>query len=186
MIDRYFKQLPIKIDMLDSTKMDLIPRRAFNNKTYYSSINNPEYANYLNNLFKELNPRDVSYCEFPGAWPHIDHDNSKCAINHYYVTQNVETVYYDPKPGARPFQGIDEEASCFFNKEDIIEANRFCAPSNTVWLLDITKIHGLEFPHGFGPLRTFVKWRIDMPYDEVYGLLFEKIIPKLNAEKIYG
>ena len=170
----YFAQLPINIDMLDSTKMELIPRRAFNNKTYYSSINNPEYANYLNNLFKELNPRDISYCEFPGAWPHIDHDGTQCAINHYYVTQNVETVYYEPKSNeAKPFQGINEDYSCFFNKEDITIVDKFCAQSNSVWLLDVTKIHSLEFPCNFGPIRTFIKWRFDVPYEKVYRYFFK-------------
>jgi len=181
-MSNYFTQLPIKIDMLDPLKMELTPKRSFNNKNFYSAINNTVYNNYLAALFRELNPRDILYCEFPSAWPHIDHDNSKCGINHYYVTQNVETVYYEPGPnGDTPFHGIDEGSACFYKKEELVETDKFCAESDSVWLLDVTKIHSLEFPvPGQGLLRTFVKWRLDIPYDEVYGLLFEKIIPRLN------
>ena len=180
-MDKYFTQLPLQLDMIDTSKLITTPRRAFNNRTYYSAIENPEYQEYLN-IFKDLKFRDVSWCEFPGAWPHIDHDDSKCAINHYYVTQNVETVYYKTKPGAQPFQGIEEESSCFFNKEDIIEDAKFCAESGSLWLLDVTKIHSLEFPCEFGPLRTFVKWRFDTSYEEVYDRLFNELLPKLNKQ----
>jgi hypothetical protein len=103
--------------MLDPLKMDLTPKRSFNNKNYYSAINNTVYNNYLSSLFKELNPRDVLYCEFPGAWPHIDHDNSKCGINHYYVTQNAETIYYEPSPNGLPHFMVSTKVLLVFIKK---------------------------------------------------------------------
>lgn len=177
----YFTQLPINIKMFDPTTFNLTPARSFNNQNYYSTINNIEYINYLNSIFKELNPVDVLYCEFPGNWPHIDHDETKCAINHYYVTQDVETIYYKAKSNAESFQVPGENKANLYHKKDIIKDAFFCAQPNSVWLLDVTKIHGVGFPNKkFGGLRTFVKWRFDAPYEEIYQRLFNEVIPKLN------
>jgi len=178
----YFTQLPINIDVLDTTKFNLIPRRTFENKNYYSSINNQKYTEYLNNIFEALNPRDISYCEFPGAKPHIDHDNSKCAINHYYVTQNAETIFYKSKINAKPFALNNEGAACMYHPEDIIEESSFCAQPNSIWLLNVTEIHSISRPGVWLPgIRTFVKWRFDAPYEEIYQRLIEEIMPKFNT-----
>lgn len=184
----YFQQLPIKIDMLDQEKFDLTPGRSFDRvqhvtsstPTYYSRINNPEYAVYLNNIFKELNPRDVYFCQFKGSAPHIDHDNSKCAINHYYTTQDASTIFYNPVEGAVPYCGANETTANYYKKEDVIEADKFCAEKNSVYILNVSRIHGLDFPQPYGPLRQFIKWRFDAPYEEIYDKLFNEIIPKLN------
>jgi hypothetical protein len=179
-MDNYFKQIPIDIDLLDVSKFNLTPKRSFNDQNYYSNINNIEYTNYLNNIFKKLNPIDVFYCEFPGNWPHIDHDGSQCAINHYYVTQNVETIYYKAKPNAKSFHVPKEDDANLYHKKDIIKEVSFCAEPNSVWLLDVTKIHGVGFPNKkFGGLRTFIKWRFDAPYEEIYRRLFDEVLPKL-------
>jgi hypothetical protein len=189
-MDQYFKELPIKIDMLDVTKLELSPRRAFNSRVFYSNIHNVEYTNYLSNIFKELSHRTISYSEFDRGGPHIDHDSIKCCINHYYVTQDVETVFYEPKSSdVRSFPGPGEEASNFFDKKDLIIAGKFFSQPNSVWLLDITKIHSLEFPNPLnswdetGPKRTFVKWAFDEPYAVIYQKLFNEVIPRLNANQ---
>ena len=189
-MDKFFKQVPIQIDMLDLSKFDLTPSRKFqrsevtdlNTAAYYSNINNIEYATYLNNIFKELNPRDFYYCQFSGSSPHIDHDNSKCAINHYYVTQNASTIFHEATANAVPYCGIGETTANYYKTEDIVEVNRFRAEPNSVWLLDVTKIHSLDFPGTYGPLRGFVKWRFDAPYEEVYDRLFNYLLPKLNNQ----
>lgn len=178
-MNKYFTQIPLNLDMLDTNKLTVSPFRNFKDETYYFKIENPEYQEYLQ-IFKELKFRDVLWCQFPQASPHIDHDDSKCAINHYYITQNAETVYYQPKPNAKPYAGVNEVHPCFYNKEDVIEDDKFCADPGSLWLLDVTKIHSLEFPCEFGPLRTFVKWRFDAPYEEVYDKLFNNLLPKLN------
>ena len=171
----YFTQLPVSIDMLNPANMNLTARRSFNNKNYYSAINNPDYSDYLHSIFKDLKFRDISYSEFPGAWPHIDHDGTTCAINHYYDTHGVETCYYEfGLNGAKPYAGESEENACFYNKEDLILVDKFCAEPNSVWLLDTTKIHSLEFVNGWGPVRTFIKWRFNFPYEEVYSYFFKE------------
>jgi hypothetical protein len=189
-MDQYFKELPIKIDMLDVTKLELTPRREFNGRVFYSNIHNVEYTNYLSNIFKELSPRTISYSEFDRGNPHIDHDSVKCGINHYYITQDVETVFYEPKSlDVKSFPGQGEEASNFFDKKDLIIAGKFFSQPNSVWLLDVTKIHSLEFPNPLnswdkvGPKRTFVKWAFDEPYEVIYQKLFNEVIPRLNANQ---
>jgi len=166
----YFTQLNIDVNILDPLKMDLTTRRTFGpqDKTYYSDINNIEYSNYLSGVFQNLLPRTISYCEFPWGGPHIDHDEIKCCINHYYITQDVETVYYEAKAGAKSWPGAGEKSSNFYNKEDITEVTKFFALPDSVWLLNVNKIHSLEFPMPFGPVRTFVKWSFDQTYEEVY------------------
>jgi hypothetical protein len=168
--------------MFDPSTFDLTMKRSFNNKNFYSTINNGEYTDYLNNIFKELKPKDVLYCEFPGAWPHVDHDDSKCAINHYYVTQNAETIFYKSKPGAQTFSVPGEDESNLYHKKDIIKETSFYAEPNSVYLLDVTKIHGVGRSRiNLNGLRTFVKWRFNAPYKEIYQQLFDEIIPKINS-----
>jgi len=185
----YFTQIPIQIKTFDISKSELTPRRKFQKTensnsnelapAYYSSINNIEYANYLNTIFKELNPRDVFYCQFSGSAPHFDHDDSKCAINHYYITQNATTLFHEPKDNAVPFCGVGEKTANYYHPNDIIEADSFCAEPNSVWLLNVAKVHSLKFPGEHGPLRSFIKWRFDSSYEEIYQRLFNEILPKL-------
>ena len=193
-MNNYYTQIPLHLDMLDVSKFELTPGRKFlrteatsgnswvsgQTPAYYSNINNAEYTKYLNNIFKELRPRDVHYCQFSGSSPHVDHDNSKCAINHYYVTQNASTIFHEAKPGAVPFFGVNETTANYYKPEDIIEVDRFLAQPSSLWLLNITKIHSLEFPGKYGPLRGFIKWRFDISYEDVYDRLFNEVIPKLN------
>ena len=189
-MDQYFKELPIKIDMLDVTKLELSPRRTFNSRVFYSNIHNVKYTNYLNDIFKELTPRTISYGEFDRGGPHIDHDSIKCGINHYYITQDVETVFYKPNsPKVKGFPGVGEEASNFFDKKDLTITRKFFSQPNSVWLLDVTKIHSLEFPvplnswEEVGTKRTFIKWAFDESYEVIYQKLFNEVIPRLTANQ---
>jgi hypothetical protein len=125
------------------------------------------------------------YSEFQKSWPHIDSDGAMCAINHYYVTQDVETVFYNKSnPNAELTFVKGETIPTLYKADDIVKETSFFAQPNSVWLLDVTKIHSIGFcGEPFNRTRTFIKWSFNQPYEEIYQRLFDEIIPKLNSNK---
>lgn len=171
-MDKYFKQLTTQIDMLDPNQFNKSPMRDFLGQAFYYNINNQTYTDYLMSKFKDLNPHDVFWCEFPGARPHIDHDGFQCGINHYYNTEQAATVYYTPKENMLPYVGDGESTANFYKREDISEVARFIAEPNSVWLLKVDEIHSVDLPQWDSGIRTFVKWRFYEPYEVIYKKLF--------------
>lgn len=171
-MDKYFKQIPTHIDMLDTTQFNKTPMRDFLGQAFYYNINNQSYTDYLMNKFQDLNPHDVFWCEFPGARPHIDHDGFQCGINHYYNTENAATIYYKPNPNTMPYKGEGETTANFYDRNKITEVTRFVAKPDSVWLLKVDDIHSVDLPILNSGIRTFVKWRFYEPYEVVYKKLF--------------
>ena len=170
----YFTKLNIEIDRLDVDSMKKTPIRSFRNYTSYYDISENDRYEYLYNLFAPFKPVNVVYANFPSARPHVDHDNVITAINHYYNTLDVKTIFYEPKENAVPFCGEGETTPNYYKPEDIVEQCRFCANVNEVYMLDISKIHALDFP--VKGTRKMMKWQFKIPYDEIYQELKSKNI----------
>ena len=161
------------VDNTESFKKD--PARSFNKRPTYFDLKNHPSFNYLYDKFSFLNPVKIVYAEFDSGRPHIDADNILCAINHYYFTAGVTTLYHEPKENAKPFCGSDQESvPNFYNLDDVIEQERFCAVVNDVYLLNVNKIHSLSFPTPHLGNRKMVKWQFEVPYEEIYTKLLNR------------
>lgn len=168
----YFTKLNISIDTIDTSSFNNIPCRSFNNYVCYYDIRNTEKYQYLYEIFAPFKPAEVYWGNFPSARPHIDHDGMLTAINHYYNTLDAHTIFYEPKENAVPYCGKYETIPNYYHKEDIVEQTRFCANINDIYMLNITKIHGLDFPAK--GVRQMVKWMFKIPYNEIYQELKNK------------
>jgi hypothetical protein len=165
-MDQYFKKLDLSIDVFDIKNLELIRPPSITNS--YSNIGNKEVRDYLLNVFPQVKAYNVVLSEFTDSVPHFDGKNITCAINHYYITLDAETIFYDPiHPDVKPWA---EHSNGVYNpiyKEDLIEKVRFKAEPNSVWMLNVSRPHNLLFT--IPGVRVFIKWQFLEPYDYVFN-----------------
>ena len=111
--------------------------------TFYS-IKNPEVfkKQILKNIFK-IPPTNCFFAEFTGSnlvTPHIDGGGDKVALNLYLdAVTGDETICYEPAIGAKPYPGSQS-----YDINNLTELSRFTAKQYDTYLLDVSKIHGIQ------------------------------------------
>ena len=115
-----------------------------------------------------------SYAEFTGGGlvtPHIDGGNDSVALNFYLSAPGDATIFYEKNhPDVMPYPGTRS-----YNVKDLHEIARFNAQPFDAYLLDVTKIHGIQ-KSGNEP-RNMISYRWKKH-------TFEEIYNSLNTEKI--
>jgi hypothetical protein len=111
----------------------------------------------LKNIFK-IQPNNCFFAEFTGSGlvtPHTDGGGDTVALNLYLdAVSNDETIYYRLKPHAVPYP-----ASSSYNVDDLTEISKFTAKQYDTYLLDVSKIHGIQkYSNNVRSMITF-RWK---------------------------
>ena len=103
--------------------------------------------------------------------PHTDTEIIT-SINFYLQTEGCRTVFYKPKNNdLKTIQVKNQTNGHIYFEEDLIEVDSFIAKDFEVWLLDVTKIHGVQGDFNLRKaltLGTFVH-----KYEDVLNMLKE-------------
>lgn len=103
--------------------------------------------------------------------PHTDTEIIT-SINFYLQTEGSRTVFYKPKNNdLKTIQVKNQTNGHIYFEEDLIEVDSFIAKDFEVWLLDVTKIHGVQGDFNLRKaltLGTFVH-----KYEDVLNMLKE-------------
>lgn len=103
--------------------------------------------------------------------PHTDTEIIT-SINFYLQTEGCRTVFYKPKNNdLKTIQVKNQTNGHIYFEEDLIEVDSFIAKDFEVWLLDVTKIHGVQGDFNLRKaltLGTFVH-----KYEDVFKMLKE-------------
>ena len=103
--------------------------------------------------------------------PHTDTEIIT-SINFYLQTEGCRTVFYKPKNAElKTVQVKNQTNGHIYFEEDLIEVDSFIAKDFEVWLLDVTKIHGVQGDFNLRKaltLGTFVH-----KYEDVLNMLKE-------------
>jgi len=151
---------------------------------YYSESRKGGSAFYLINhplKFKQSQLTDIftirpniMYAEFTGSGlvtPHTDLGRDTVALNFYLSAPGDATIFYKKKNDS--IQTYPNTTA--YNVEDLLEVSRFYAFPHDVYLIDVTKIHGIQ-KSNFEP-RNMITYRWS-------NYSFEEIFTSLNIEKI--
>jgi hypothetical protein len=130
--------------------------------------------------FKEVHLKDiftiqpnVFYAKFTGGGlvtPHTDGGNHSVALNFYLTAPGDATIFYEKKNDSiQPYPDTQS-----YNIADLTETSRFYASPLDAYLMDVSKIHGIQ-KSGFEP-RNMISYRWK-------NYSFEEIFNSLNIEK---
>ncbi len=141
---------------------------AFYKITYFLKFQEAQ----IKNIFTI--PPTPSYAEFTGGGlvtPHTDGGNDTVALNFYLSAPGDATIFYEKiHPNVQPYPGTRS-----YNVNELQEITRFNANPFDAYLLDVTKIHGIQ-KSGDEP-RNMISFRW-----KKYS--FEEIYNSLTTEKI--
>ena len=151
---------------------------------YYSETRKGGSAFYLLNhplKFKQSQLKDIftirpniMYAEFTGSGlvtPHTDLGRDTVALNFYLSAPGDATIFYEKKNDS--IQTYPNTTA--YKVDDLLEVSRFYAFTHDVYLIDVTKIHGIQ-KSNFEP-RNMITYRWS-------NYSFEEIFTSLNIEKI--
>ena len=151
---------------------------------YYSEARKGGSAFYLLNYslkFKQSQLKNIftirpniMYAEFTGnglVTPHTDGGNDTVALNFYLDAPGDATIFYEKKNDS--IQTYPNTRA--YNVTDLLEVSRFYAFPLDVYLIDVTKIHGIQKSNSETRNMITYRWK---------NYSFEEIINSLNIEKI--
>ena len=151
---------------------------------YYSETRKGGSAFYLLNhslQFKQSQIKDIftirpniMYAEFTGGGlvtPHTDGGRDTVALNFYLTAPGDATIFYEKKNDS--VQTYPNTRA--YNVDDLLEVSRFYALPYDVYLIDVTKIHGIQKSNSEPRNMITYRWR---------NYSFEEIFNSLNIEKI--
>jgi len=118
---------------------------------YFQIKNQSELEkNYINNFKFEIAPDIIRFVMITGQGgeisPHIDH-GIRVALNFYIQTSNLdETIFYEKNNENIPAFKYNEtkNESNIYNKADLIIKETFSSTDDSMFLLDVTKIHSVK------------------------------------------
>jgi hypothetical protein len=165
----YFKQIDIDFTDIDFT--DLSTGQVIHNPrkldfNYYSIKD--EYIQVLTNLLPEeyrTKLQKIVYIIAGGPatyYPHRDNVGVN-AINHYIITGDSETSFYEPIVQSPRYVTIDNvEYTGWYDYEDLSKIVSFNAQVDETFILNINKIHDLKVFEG-SPKRHILQYIFDQP-----------------------
>jgi hypothetical protein len=107
--------------------------------------------------------------------PHTD-NNIKVSINFYIETNNCETTFYSLKDkNCQGIKSANQTNGRFYSLNDLNKEESFIAKNNDVYILNVTKPHGVISLENTGKNRTALC--LQSPF-----LSFEKTLTVLNLE----
>jgi hypothetical protein len=74
--------------------------------------------------------------------PHTD-SGVKSVVNFYIETDECLTRFYEVKEGAQPFKINNQTDGCVYRIEDLELGPSFIAKPGDVYILDVSKVHGV-------------------------------------------
>ena len=175
----YFKRFNIQIPKFHENYIFPKMRRRLVNSddsyhgVTYHSIQNEILHLRLMNFFKDLGPSSLSYVEIKDEEiiiPHRDHDNITCCINYYFESGNARTLFYESIDENKRWALPDEIENQMYNFDNIVETCSFTAENNSLYVLNVSKIHGVFIDKT--QIRKFFSWQFtDKDFNQVCYLL---------------
>lgn len=133
-------------------------------------INNLDYfwSIHLKNIFT-IKPSTVFYAVLTGSGlvtPHIDGSNESVALNFYLVDNNDSTIFYEKNNDeVRPYPNTQS-----YDVNKLKEVNRFYAKKYDTYLMDVTKIHGIQKLTNDDRIFISYRWK-HFSFNEIYNSL---------------
>jgi len=139
-----FKKLNKNITISEYTKKEDVV--SYGNAISYSNVTVPLTNVYSLVPERYRNKFVLLIMEICGYIP--PHTDSKIltTINVYIDPGNCVTTFYDFKPDStiESFRVKNQTNGCIFRKDQLNATDSFVANKDEVWLLDVTKPHGVE------------------------------------------
>lgn len=170
----YFRELAIAPPQFDSNNIHPVLGRVLTDDTphgirYYNITNMRLKTQLRNFFFPHIFADNVSYAEIKDETfilPHRDHDGVVCCINYYFETGPAKTCFYEPKDEELAFSLPGETERNMYLPENCTEICNFEAISNSVYILNVSKIHAVHLTPNTH--RKFITWQfVNKSYDEV-------------------
>lgn len=142
--------------------------------TYFYILKDLDYLKSLliPNLFS-IKPDFFAYCEFTGpglVTPHIDRGDS-VALNFYIETDNSITIFYKNINNAvNNVEKINSGLQISKSNADLQEIGRFTANKFDCYLMDVTKIHGIQKQSNKTRSLITARWK-KASYDKILSSL---------------
>lgn len=147
---------------------------------YFQIKNQSELEkNYINNFKFKITPDIIRFVMIKGEGgeigPHVDH-GIKVALNFYIQTSNIdETVFYDKNNeniSAFKYNETKNESN-IYNKADLTITETFSSIDNSMFLLDVTKIHSVKKASEFPRIFLAFLWK-----NNTFGEILNSIMGK--------
>ena len=113
---------------------------------YFNIPNIELFRSIHTRKFFSISPDRVSIAKITGSgllYPHRDHGVST-VLNYYITADKDDTIFYNSKSGAVPFEYPGRSVNNVYHLQDLDETTRFSAESGDAYLLDVSQIHSVN------------------------------------------
>ena len=131
---------------------------------------------YKNNFQFKITPDIIRFVTITGEegeiLPHVDH-GIKVALNFYIQTSNLDsTIFYDKKSeDVSSFKYNETKLeSNVYNKLDLTPKETFTSKDNSMFLLNVTKIHSVKKESKLPRIFIAFMWK-NNTFDEILNML---------------
>ena len=145
-----FTKLPIKLNIPDFQSHNLEISYGVDTNEGFRGIQYLSVSTSQKDKILELIPEqhrdkfELSLMRINACVPIHTDSGTKCTINFYIEPNGYKTSFYKPiVEEPRVFRIKNQTDGAIFNPEDLIEVSSFIAEPNEVFLLDVTKPHGI-------------------------------------------